>query len=244
MFSSDRLSGPTFERLIFGASTEGVPDYFSESGTFSGNIWHIINHSKKMEYPNTTFGKGLYFRVVKNLEKRGIHFSDLRLLSAVGRKADIFHETDGFIYFECAGYECVVTIDVFYIDPNEEEKQINFWIEKSAHNIYTSREMQSDYFRYKKIVSKKLNENEFKLGILPDVWFGRLASDRYEKEWVSGYIPDPLYKDRPRNRPENHLILTPYYLLNDQRREIFANLVVESIAKQIEEHRKEALAGT
>lgn len=238
MFSFEGLNGQSFERLIFGTPREGVPYSLCEPGTFSDNLRVIIDRSEKMEYPKTTFGEKLYEKVQRNLIKNKVQFSDLRLLSALNTEADYFHETDGFFYCVSEEYECVVTIDAFYISPSKEKEQRELWIDMSPLERYNCGTAQSDLFRYNRILAELFTQGK--------LWWGRLLTDNeeYKEQWASGYIPPPPHEDRPSLRPENHLILTPYYLVNSQRRSVFAGLITESITKQIEEHRKEVLAGT
>jgi hypothetical protein len=234
-------NGHDYERAIFGDPEEvisgslRIPSGFRED---VGRIIKSISRSKPHEkFPRTPMAKSLYFGVRKHLGTLGIGASGLRLFSLRGTDADRYYETDALFYLPpSCGYECVVTIDARLIGPTLLTQLRDYWIESSERLVYSETMFQGDLFAHNRILSEYLNSREEQESVesngLRSPW---ILSPEYKKLWERGYlpaIPEEMI-DRPTMRPENHLILPPYYLENSWRRKAFSRLVAIEFRKQI-----------
>lgn len=198
-----------FEDAIFGrySGDQGYVGY----RPFDRSMRDIVRQDAGPAYPDTRRGKLLYFGVCRELERRGIRSEGLVLKSVRRSRLDIHHFMDG--YFHLASIpDHLVTIDLFNLDSEVCGILKNRWEECGSESDFQTR-----LFQYKEGMVHFWRKGGTKV-----LYLNRIFS--------------PFDFGSPDRRPENHLILTPYYTdENRQNRKIFSSLVADYFLKATKE---------
>lgn len=188
-----------FEDAVFGRylGDRGYARYQS----FGRSMKNLIRRDTGSAYPDTRLGKLLYFGVGQELKRRGIGSEGLVLRSARRSRLDIHHFVDGFFLLESMP-DHPVTIDLFNLDSKVCGILRNRWEECENESDFQTR-----LFQYKEGMSR--------------FW------ERGGAKILNMRILSPFDFSSPNRRPENHLVLTPYYTENRRNRKIFSSLVAD-----------------
>ncbi len=236
--------GQDFEVKVLGHTTtlDLQKKFKNQKPNFATDMRQIIANRNCSRFPQTLLSRSLYYQVEKRLTMLGVLIDELYLFSSIGTIVDLYRETDAFFYLKSNGSESIVTVDLFFLEENLLPNLIDFWVESHPGLLYTQENLQSDLFRFKRITSEVMaglfekfrHNGEFSGSFFHSQFFRDL--------WSSEYVPQAriLERDPERGafRPENHLVITPYQIVNHRQRKILSALIVDLLRRQFP---KEAL---
>lgn len=196
-----------FEEAVFGRCSGG--QYLGYQ-SFSESMGDLDRHDSGSAYPSTRLGELLFFGVYEELRRMGMDPTDLRFQSARRSRLDIHHFTDGSFRLPLIPKH-PVTVDLFNLDSQVCEVLKDHW------DCLSEKDFQTYLFSYKMGAAKLSKESGKKV----EHWDRLFGSFDFQSEM---------------GRPENHLVLTPYYTENRLRRKLFSRLVAGYFAKVAKEN--------
>ncbi len=206
-------SGPAFEQAIFGRRSSGILKN-GKHASFSHDMREFLSSGDKgLPYPETWFGKLLYFGVKSELDRNGINTEGLFFRSALDSAIDISHGADGVFYLPALP-RIPVMVDLFNIDSVSCSILRERW---SGLEDYSEDDFQKDLFS-QKWGMKRHHKSESGLD---------------KVEWTRIFNPRDYRRFCAMPRHENDFVLTPYYLVSRENRHRFTNLVAGYFIKEV-----------